>query len=186
MGWCAVVLVLAGLLGPWHVRARRRASSQGAESAHSSGEGAWDKPYLARLASGRAAVGGYAEAHFRFEREEGITEELTFVPKRFNLFFHAAVSDRFRMASELEFEEGTEEILLELAILDFEVHPALTFRAGMLLTPLGKFNLAHDSPANRMTDRPLVSTQIIPDGSLGAWHGLLWGVLPFSPLASDL
>ena len=162
MGWCAVVLVLAGLLGPWHVRAEEASLEPGGGERPFVRGGAWDKPYLARLASGRAAVGGYAEAHFRFEREEGITEELTFVPKRFNLFFHAAVSDRFRMASELEFEEGTEEILLELAILDFEVHPALTFRAGMLLTPLGKFNLAHDSPANRMTDRPLVSTQIIP------------------------
>jgi hypothetical protein len=124
--------------------------------------GAYDKPHLYKLASGRAAIGGYTEAHFRYEREDGITEELTFLPKRFNLFMHAVISNRFRMASEIEFEEGTEEILLELAILDFQIHPALTFRGGMLLTPLGKFNLAHDSPANKTTDRPLVSTQIIP------------------------
>ncbi|HDY88109.1 MAG TPA: hypothetical protein ENH82_08365 [bacterium] len=124
--------------------------------------GAYDKPYLYKLASGRAAVGGYAETHFRYERENGVTEEITFLPKRFNLFMHAVISERFRMASELEFEEGTEEIKLELAILDFEIHPALTFRGGMILSPLGKFNLAHDSPANLLTDRPLASTQIIP------------------------
>ena len=124
--------------------------------------GFYDKPHLVKLASGKANLGGYAEAHFRYEKENGILEERTFVPKRFNLFFHSFVSERFRMAAELEFEEGTEEILLELAILDFEFHPALTFRAGMLLSPLGKFNLAHDSPSNKMTDRPLVSTQIIP------------------------
>lgn len=124
--------------------------------------GSYDKPHLFKLASGRANFGGYAEAHFRFEKTNGIVEERTFVPKRFNMFFHSFVSERFRMAAELEFEEGTEEILLELAILDFELHPALTFRAGMLLSPLGKFNLAHDSPSNKMTDRPLVSTQIIP------------------------
>ena len=124
--------------------------------------GFYDKPHLFKLASGRANFGGYAEAHFRFEKANGIVEERTFVPKRFNMFFHSFVSERFRMAAELEFEEGTEEILLELAILDFELHPALTVRAGMLLSPLGKFNLAHDSPSNKMTDRPLVSTQIIP------------------------
>ena len=124
--------------------------------------GFYDKPHLLKLGSGKANLGGYAEAHFRFEKDNGIVEERTFVPKRFNLFFHSFVSERFRMAAELEFEEGTEEILLELAILDFELHPAFTFRAGMLLSPLGKFNLAHDSPSNKMTDRPLVSTQIIP------------------------
>ena len=124
--------------------------------------GAFDKPHLFSTGSGKATLGGYSEVHFRYEEEDGIVEERTFVPKRFNLFIHSVMSDRFRMAAELEFEEGTEEILLELAILDFELHPALTFRAGMILTPLGKFNLAHDSPANKMTDRPLVSTQIIP------------------------
>ncbi len=124
--------------------------------------GAYDKPHLFKHSTGKASFGGYAEAHFRYEQEEGVTEELTFVPMRFNLFFHSAVSERFRMAAELEFEEGTEEILLELAILDFELHSSLSLRAGMILTPLGKFNLAHDSPANKVTDRPLVSTQIIP------------------------
>ena len=33
-----------------------------------------------------------------------------------------------------------------MAILDYELQPAVTFRGGMILTPLGKFNLAHDSP----------------------------------------
>ncbi len=141
--------------------------------------GFYDKPHLFKLASGKANFGGYAEVHFRFEKVDGIVEERTFVPKRFNMFFHSFVSERFRMAAELEFEEGTEEILLELAILDFELHPALTVRAGMLLSPLGKFNLAHDSPSNKMTDRPLVSTQIIPTalsepgaGIFGAFYPL--------------
>ena len=140
--------------------------------------GAYDKPHLFKLSSGKAALGGYAEAHFRFEKEEGITEEKTFVPKRFNLFFHSAVSDRFRMAAELEFEEGTEEILLEMAILDFDIHPALTFRAGMILTPLGKFNLAHDSPSNKMTDRPVVSTEIIPTALSEPGMGILGAFYP--------
>ncbi len=140
--------------------------------------GAYDKPYLYKLASGRAALGGYAETHFRFEREEGVTEELTFVPKRFNLFMHANVSQRVQMAAELEFEEGTEEILLELAVIDFRLHHTLTFRGGMLLSPLGKFNLAHDSPANKMTDRPLVSTQIIPTTLSEPGMGILGSFYP--------
>ena len=31
----------------------------------------------------------------------------------------------------------------------------------MLLSPLGKFNLSHDSPLNEFTDRPLVSTELL-------------------------
>jgi hypothetical protein len=31
----------------------------------------------------------------------------------------------------------------------------------MVLSPLGKFNLAHDSPLNEFTDRPLVSTDLL-------------------------
>ena len=46
--------------------------------------GQGDRPYLFDLA-GRLAVGGYAEGHFRFVRLDGITEEQTFLAKRFNL-----------------------------------------------------------------------------------------------------
>jgi len=66
-----------------------------------------------------------------------------------------------RMAAELEFEEGGEEVKLEYAAIDVRIHPALTLRGGMLLSPLGRFNLSHDSPLNEFTDRPLVSTEIL-------------------------
>jgi hypothetical protein len=46
-----------------------------------------------------------------------------------------------------------EEITLETAILDFEIHELLTLRAGVILSPLGRFNLAHDSPANDLVER---------------------------------
>ena len=132
--------------------------------------GIGDKPFI-KGAGGRTYFGGYTEVHFRYEREEGITEELTFEPKRFNIFTYTPVSDRLRVASELEFEEGGEEIKIELALIDFEIHPFLTFRGGIILSPLGRFNLSHDSPTNDFTDRPLVSTQIIPtalsEGGMG-------------------
>ena len=50
---------------------------------------------------------------------------------------------------------------LEYAAIDIRLHPAVTLRAGMLLSPLGRFNLAHDSPLNEFTDRPLVSTEML-------------------------
>jgi len=122
--------------------------------------GVYDKPYQTRLL-GRTAIGGYAEAHARYERVDGITEEFGFEAKRFNIFTSTRVSDFVRMAAELEFEEAGRDIKLEYAAIDVRIHPALTFRGGMLLSPLGRFNLSHDSPLNEFTDRPLVSTDIL-------------------------
>ncbi len=138
--------------------------------------GIGDKPFMSAR-PGRTRIGGYSEVHLRYGRKDGITEELSFVAERFNLFSYTPVTERLRVASELEFEEGGEEIKLEIAVLDFELHPALTFRGGIILSPLGRFNLSHDSPANDLTDRPLVSTEIIPTalseagmGVYGAWY----------------
>jgi hypothetical protein len=121
--------------------------------------GITDKPFMGNV--GRTAIGGYTETHFRWEREAGLTEEMTFDMKRFNLFVYAPVAERLRVAAELEFEEKGEEITVEAALIDFELHPAATLRAGILLAPLGRFNIAHDSPANELTDRPLMNTELL-------------------------
>src|SRR5688500_17954994 len=134
--------------------------------------GIYDKPYQTRLL-GRTAIGGYAEAHARYERVDGITEESGFEAKRFNIFTSTRVSDLVRMAAELEFEEGGEEVKLEYAAIDIRIHPALTLRGGMLLSPLGRFNLSHDSPLNEFTDRPLVSTEILGVALSEAGFGVL-------------
>lgn len=122
--------------------------------------GVYDKPFENRLGS-RTAFGGYAEAHARYERADGAAEESGFVAKRFNLFASARVSDVVRFASELEFEEGGEEVKIEFAAIDLRIHPSFALRGGMVLSPLGRFNLSHDSPLNEFTDRPLVSTELI-------------------------
>lgn len=122
--------------------------------------GVYDKPYQTRLL-GRTAIGGYAEAHARYERVDGLIEDAGFELKRFNLFTSTRVSDFVRIAAEVEIEEAGEEIKLEYAAIDVRIHQLLTVRGGMLLSPLGRFNLAHDSPLNEFTDRPLVSTEIL-------------------------
>jgi hypothetical protein len=122
--------------------------------------GIYDKPFQTRLL-GRTAVGGYAEAHARYERVEGLRDEAGFEAKRFNLFTSTRVSDFVRLAAELEFEDGGREIKLEFAAIDVLIHPSLAIRGGMVLSPLGRFNLSHDSPLNEFTDRPLVSTEML-------------------------
>jgi hypothetical protein len=122
--------------------------------------GVYDKPFLTRL-GGRTALGGYAEVHARLERVDGRRDESGFEAKRFNLFTNTRVSDFVRIGAEIEFEDGASEIKLEYAAIDLSIHPSFTLRGGMLLSPLGRFNLAHDSPLNEFTDRPLVSTEVL-------------------------
>jgi protein-S-isoprenylcysteine O-methyltransferase Ste14 len=122
--------------------------------------GVYDKPMLSRL-MGRTAIGGYAEAHARWERVDGATEDAGFEARRWNIFTATQVSDVVRIGAELEFEDGGRDIKLEYAAIDVGIHPSLAIRAGMLLTPLGRFNLSHDSPRNEFTDRPLVSTDLL-------------------------
>lgn len=119
-----------------------------------------DKPHLTGL-FGRIAIGGYAEAHGRWERADGVTDEAGFLLKRWNLLASSRVSPLMQMWAEVEFEDGGEEIVLELAQLDLELASALNLRGGMLLVPLGRFNLAHDGPRNAFTDRPLLATELL-------------------------
>ena len=160
-----IPLVLIGLAGSLPVPGALSAQTPGADSTVVGDRpfvagGQFDKPYLTTLL-GRTAVGGYAEAHARFERVDGATEEAGFEAKRFNLFASSRVSDFVRFGAELEFEDGGEEVKLEFATVNVMIHPSLSLRAGMILSPLGSFNLAHDSPRNEFTDRPLVSTKIL-------------------------
>jgi hypothetical protein len=122
--------------------------------------GTFDKPYMTSLL-GRTAIGGYAEAQARWQQVDGVSDETGFEAKRFNLFASSRVSDIVRIGAELEFEDGGKEIKLEYAAIDFLIHPRFGLRGGMLLSPLGRFNLSHDSPLNEFTDRPLVSTELL-------------------------
>lgn len=122
--------------------------------------GIYDKPYQTRL-FGRTAIGGYAEAHARYERVDGLRDKAGFQARRLTLFAYNQVNDLVRLAMELEFENGTDEIQMEFAAIDLRIHPAFAIRGGMILSPLGKFNLSHDSPLNEFTDRPLVSTELL-------------------------
>lgn len=121
----------------------------------------YNRPFIS-LGGTRTAVGGYIEGNTNYFAEDGISEGFSMELRRFNIFLFSSITDRIRFLSELEFEHGTEEISLETALVDFRINPSLVFRAGILLPPLGYFNLNHDSPKWDIIDRPLVSTRIIP------------------------
>ena len=123
-------------------------------------EGIYDRPFIGSVSS--TSVGGYVEGNTNYFVEDGITEGFSMELRRFNIFLYSAISPRVRFLSELEFEHGTEEIALEMALVDFQVRPSLVLRAGIILPPIGYLNQNHDSPKWDFVDRPLVTTGIIP------------------------
>jgi len=112
-----------------------------------------DKPHVSGL-FGRIAVGGYLEARAGWARQDGVTDELGIEVTRWNLLISTRLRDRVAIFSEIEFEDGGSEATVELAQVDIRFMPAFNTRAGILLLPLGRFNLAHDAPRNEMVTRP--------------------------------
>ncbi len=128
--------------------------------------GMYDKPYIRRAGRG-ALLGGYMDHEFEWA-EDG---DKTFDQHRFIPFIYSEITDRIHVSTEIEYEHGglvkgkgetDGEIKLEFATLDFAIAEWLNFRGGVILSPLGKFNLIHDSPINDLTARPMVDRQIIP------------------------
>jgi hypothetical protein len=149
----------------------RRTESQPALSFGSSGSGrlVYAKPFVS---APKAIVGGYMDIQYRAHRNgvlEGYGNGVTngFDQQRFVPFIYADITEHVKFASELEIEHGIRgtsdnEISLEFAHIDYLVNEPVNIRAGIVLIPIGKFNLLHDSPLNDLTDRPLVSRLVIP------------------------
>jgi hypothetical protein len=113
----------------------------------------------------RLPVAGYMDFHINKESGDSFRPDF----HRFVLLFGHSFSDRIKFWSEFELEhafvEGREEsgeIALEQAYLDFLVKPALNFRAGMVLAPVGIVNERHEPPSFNGVERPFVETVIIP------------------------
>jgi hypothetical protein len=119
-----------------------------------------DKPHLTGL-FGRIRIGGYLEGAGVWEREDGATEELGVELTRMNVLTSTDLRGRVQVWGEIEFEEGGEEIVLELAQVDLLLHRSVNLRGGILLLPLGRFNLAHDGPRNQLPRRPALATELI-------------------------
>lgn len=136
-----------------------------------SGRLVYAKPFVA---APKAIVGGYMDIQYRSQRKGSIENGYGgttngFDQQRFVPFIYADITEHIKFASEIEIEHGIREdatqgaeIGLEFAHIDYLVNEPFNLRAGILLIPVGKFNLLHDSPLNDLTDRPLVSRLVIP------------------------
>ncbi len=137
-----------------------------------SGKLVYAKPFVS---APKATIGGYAD--FKFGSLTGPTldnlSRQSFNQERMVPFLYADVTDRVKFMTEIEFERGgtnspgangtnAGSMQLEFMQLDYLVTESFNLRGGIILMPVGKFNLLHDSPLNDLPDRPMVSRIVIP------------------------
>ncbi|MEI6232613.1 MAG: hypothetical protein WCT04_06150 [Planctomycetota bacterium] len=117
--------------------------------------------------SSRVTLGGYTEFSYT-DRGDRIPE---FSLDRTVLDIGATISDRIKLYIEFEHETGAViesgnenggEWELEQGYLDFSITKSINFRAGMMLVPVGRFNLNHEGFVNNFVSRPLVNRWVIP------------------------
>jgi hypothetical protein len=144
----------------------------------------YDRPFILSPSAYPVALGGYLEGNTNYFSEDGVSEGFSMELRRFNIFLYSTIIPRVRFLAELEFEHGTEEIAIETAQVEFEFLQALVFRAGIMVVPIGAYNVNHDPPKYEFVERPLEATQIIPttlsDVGFGFNGKIFWNKLLFT------
>jgi hypothetical protein len=110
-------------------------------------------------------IGGYGEAVYNNYRDSTVKDQADL--KRFVLFFGHRFNDKLRLYSEVEIEHalvesGQGELAMEQAYLEYNLHPAVNLRAGLMLMPLGILNETHEPPTFFGVERNEVESRIIP------------------------
>jgi hypothetical protein len=131
----------------------------------------YNRPFLS-VGKLPVAVGGYVEANWQHLGTDGVSEGHQFQMRRLTLFIASSISRRIKFLSEIEFEDGTKEINIEFASMDFEFHPLLNLRGGVIMNPIGGFNQNHDGPKWEFIDRPIAATEMLP----ATWSNVGFGL----------
>ncbi len=110
-------------------------------------------------------IGGYGEAVYNNYRDKTIKDEADL--RRFVLFFGHRFNDKLRLYSEVEIEHalvegGQGELAVEQAYIEYNLHPNINLRAGLMILPIGLLNEKHEPPTFYGVERNEVETRIIP------------------------
>lgn len=162
-----VYISAAGQIDP----ALLRNPSKTSDSLRLNMDAVYNRPMI-KAAKVPVALGGYMEANYQYASENGISEGHQFQMRRLTLFIASSISRRLKFLTEVEFEDGTKEINIEFASVDFEFSPLLNVRGGIVMNPIGAFNQNHDGPKWEFVDRPISSTQMLP----ATWSNVGFGV----------
>ena len=132
---------------------------------------------LADELSQNVKLGGYGLVAF-----EDYKDRKTTYDGKMELLISGQFHNRIRFYNEIDLgvPHGTAE--LEQGYVDLLLAQPFNVRAGVLLTPFGKFNLDHFDPRQDLTDRPVVARRITPT----TWSDLGVGAFGLVPLGDTV
>jgi hypothetical protein len=113
-------------------------------------------------------VGGYGEVHYN--NRSGPDSPGIINVARFVVFLSHQFNEKIAFRSELEVEDtkveaghdNAGEVSVEQVYLDYQLSPAATLRAGLLLAPIGIINETHEPTTFNGVDRPAFDSDVIP------------------------
>ncbi len=128
------------------------------------------------------SIGGYGEMLYQNFDDSSKRDEIDFL--RWVLYAGYKYNDKFVFNSEIELEHAADdkegEVAVEFAYIDYLHDPALNFRAGMVLLPMGLVNELHEPITYLSARRPDVENRIIPTTWRENGAGVFGDVGPFS------
>jgi len=104
------------------------------------------------------AFSGYGEMHYGSPSDGAA--ELDF--HRLVLGFATDLGENIGFHAELDFEHAFTEPELEFAYLDFFYKESISFRAGVMMMPVGPLNEFHEPPLFYSVERPYLQKAVIP------------------------
>ncbi len=177
----AMSVICLAVLPAMAEEAGGKAADSRGEVSGSIGKGLYSKPFWRRMGRG-THIGGYMDFEYaKTQKANGFMRNHRLIP-----FIYSDIAEGIRFATEIEIEYGGPhnpqkegELKGEFAVLDYDIFSEkLAARGGLVLTPLGKLNLVHDTPLQDLTNRPLVSQFVIPTTLTEAGFGFFGTVYP--------
>jgi len=131
------------------------------------------------------SIGGYGEVvyqHFAGSGQDGAPSDRadTIDFLRQIVYVGYKWNDRWLFNSEVEYEHAGEEVAVEFAYIDYLWRPQASFRAGLVLVPMGFINELHEPTVFLGANRPELERRIIPSTWKENGFGLFGDVGPFT------
>lgn len=106
-------------------------------------------------------IGGYATVDMTTQLQSGKRSNTSLDVSRMVVSFGYRFSEKTQFLTEIEFEH-VRELFVEQAFLNHNFSDALSFRAGLMLIPMGIINEYHEPTAYNGVLRPSVDNLIVP------------------------
>ena len=131
------------------------------------------------LKDSKLVIGGYGEIHYNQPLSGDLRKNGTLDVHRMVMLLGYNFNSKTQFISELEFEH-VKEVYVEQAYLQYKLNSNLSFRGGLILTPMGIINEYHEPTAFNGVERPLLDTYIVPSTWREIGIGVTGNVLPAS------